>query len=49
MLCHAVTSFSNGLGEVLALKPAEQCLAAEFNLLCGTFLRDFSSDPLKVS
>ena len=51
MLCLAVIPFSTGLGEVLAVKPAEQCLATEFNLIffAGDFLGDSSSEPLKVS
>lgn len=41
---------SNGLGEFLALKPAEQCLATEFSVIfMGAFLGDSSSEPWKVS
>lgn len=51
MLCHAVTSFSSGLGQVLALKPAEQCLATEFSLIffAGAFLGNSFPEPLTVS
>lgn len=42
--------FSSGLGEFLALKPAERCLAAEFSVIfAGDFLGDSSSEPWKVS